>query len=475
MRKHFVGTVAVESQVAEPVLLLSLEEEAVIIDEANVASVEVADELTEAERIVEVSDALEDLAVIADGIEEATPAEIALIENAGNMAVAGTDVAPEEVVPALTPEPTPVLNDDGSAKLDEAGVAVVATESYVGKKIAAESIQGIRDTAKKIWQNIQAFLVKIWDKIQMFFTKIFDTIPRLKKTLTDLKASVKETEGKKAGEKVSINTGVAALSINYKPAKTEAELSAGVKYLDEIAGFAFGAYVDSVVHRGDLIAKAIEGFDATKSSESVAALRDALKGAGARTIPKKTGSEKNRFNGFSTSYSAPMLGNVSLADKEYVDSAADTALGALDRYRNSAIELIPTSQSTTASGAAFDMAPLSAGGMTKLLDEALGLLSTVEGYKTGPKSKAIVDAKKKIETASSKAEKDIGKLKGDEGNAAVVTDYRALLNFNVAFARWGHTPIIPVLKHSLSEVRAIAYVVQKSISAYKAEEAKPAV
>jgi hypothetical protein len=479
MRKFFAGTpaavaaaAALESIAEKPII--SLEEEALIIDETNEVSTDVANELTEAERIVEVSDALEDLAVIADGIEEATPAEIALIETTGNMAVAGTDVSPEEVVPTLVPEPTPVLNEDGTPRVDDAGVAVVAQESYVGKRISAESIQGIRETAKKIWQNIQAFLVKIWDQIVAFFNKIFDTIPRLKNTLEEMKVAIKEAEGKKAGDKVTITNGVTALSVNYKPANNEAALSAGIKNLEDVAKFVFTTYVDNTVARGDAIAKAIESFDATKSGEAVTSLRDALAKTKSSDIPKKTQGEKNRFNGFNTSYSTPLLGNVSLAEKEYIDSNKTTALGALDRFRGSTIELISTSQSSASSVSSFVMAPLSTSAMTKLIDGALSLLGTVEAYDKGPKSKAIAEAKKKIEAASSKAEKDMAKLSGDEGNATVVADYRALLNFNLAFARWAQTPTIPVVKHTLGEVRAIAFVVQKSLSGYKAEEAAPA-
>ena len=188
---------------------LSLEEEQVLMDEAATDAAEVDKDLGESERVIEVSDALEDLAVIADGIEEATPAEAALIETAGDMAVAGTDVQPEEVVPAM--------------------------ESYIGRRIATE---GIRETARAIWESIQRWVKSIWEKIEKFFYKLFGVIPGMRKRIAALEKRVDEAVGKKVEEKkVTISSGVASLCIDYKPVKNEGEFLKGVTSLQKVLDF----------------------------------------------------------------------------------------------------------------------------------------------------------------------------------------------------------------------------------------------
>ena len=176
MRRHV--NLSLESARFDSTPVLSLEEEQIMMSDAADLASEIGQELNECDRIIEVSDALEDLAVIADEIEQASPVEIALIEKAGDMAVAGTDIEAEEVVPSL--------------------------ESFRGKRIATE---GLRDTAALIWKNIQEFLKAVWEKIEKFFYNIIGTIPTIRRRLEALAKKIEATESKSPrGTVFEVNT-----------------------------------------------------------------------------------------------------------------------------------------------------------------------------------------------------------------------------------------------------------------------------
>jgi hypothetical protein len=444
MRRILQNAVALESeaQIQERLALetISMEEEQVQLDEAQADAVAADQELAEAERIIEVSDALEDLAVIADEITEASPTDIALVETAGQMAVAGSDIPAEEIVPAM--------------------------EAYKGGKIATE---GLRETAKNIWESILRFLKQVWEKIENFFYKVFGTIPALRRRLADLEAKVEDAVGRKAEGKIKLQAGITTLSVAYTAPKSEADISKILDVEAAAAKFVFGNYVDSVVKRGEVIAKGIESFDPANALESVKTLRESLKATKPDAIPGAGSADMGRFPGFATTLGTPLAGNVSLGCKYFVDNKADESdLGAIERYRNSRCELMPTSEKAKPATGDVEFAPISTSGAKAMIKDMEKLLDVLEEYKRGSKSKAIAKTQKTIEQASDKAAKAMAEAdKGDEGQKAAVPYYRALLNFNAAYARWSQTPAVPMVSHSLSTIKAVMVVIQKSLAAYK--------
>lgn len=420
---------------------ISMEEEMVMLDEAAVDQADATQDLAEAERIIEVSDALEDLAVIADGIEEASPTETALIEAAGTMAVAGTDVAPEEIVPAM--------------------------ESYVGRRIATE---GIRETARQIWDSIQKFLKNIWEKITNFFYKTFGTIPGLRKRIDAQLKRIDDASGKKAEEsKITLATGITSITTDNVVAKNEANLAAGMKLLTEAGKYAFGAHQEAIAKQGETIAKAISDFDPAKAEESAVALRDGMRKDNVK-LPGAGAVNATRFPGFKTKFGAALPGNVSLVYKGYDDNTGASTLASLDRMRKSGVELISTNEKTKDAPNDVVIATLSLSGATGLLESAKELLETLEDFNRGKRSKEIKKTQKSIEDASAKATKEMEKAKSDTEDAVAkgsVPYYRALLNFNAAYARWAQQPAMPLLSHSLSTIRTIMVIVDKSLAQYK--------
>jgi len=433
MRKHFA--MEAEQIVVRPVL--ALEEEEVIIDEAQTDGAEVATDLAEAERIVEVSDALEDLAVIADGIEEATPTEVALIENAGQMAVAGSDVEPEEVVPQMT---EPVMAEDGTT---------VVQESFIGRKISTE---GIREVARTIWENVKKFLKSIWEKITRFFHNIVAGVPRLQASIKSLKASVEAAKeaGKKAEGKIEVSSGVAALSINGAAVTTGATLKKGLQELVMASKYVFESYAKSAAARGYDVAKAIASFDPMKPQVATEA---AIKACGQKHFETFGGKKE-------------LLGNVVLKTSEPVK--LEEGLSALERCRKEGVVLEPVDKAV--STASMDV--LSFADLSGLLDSAENLLSIVDGYENGSGYKSLLKAKTELEAAGAKAATAMAAAKDAGGEVKPDTAaYKALLNFNLAFAKGVYQPAAPMVTTDLKVVRAVIALVVKSLAAYKVEKA----
>lgn len=422
---------------------ISMEEEQLMLDEAAQDSAAADADLGEAERIIEVSDALEDLAVIADGIEEASPAEVALIETAGNMAVAGTEVEPEEIVPAM--------------------------ESYRGKRIATE---GIKETARTLWKSIQEFLKKIWAKITNFFYKIFGTIPALRRRLADLRKVCESKSGKQLEDKkVQVSAGLTHLAVDGKVVSDESAMKKAIETLNEQAGYVFGKYMDEVAAVGEKIADGIQDFDPDKAEEHATKFKtDVVRAAavvGGRMPGSTTKLPASRYPGFDAKQGPALLGNVSLVEKSYAEANGNSVLGVLDRVRRSGVELHATAEKAKALPDSVEITTLSMSGAEGLIDTCEKLLDSLEEYQRGKRSKDIQRTQKKIETASAKATSAMEKAKDSEENKASVPYYKALVNFNTSYTRWVQSPAMSMASNCLSVVRAYMQVISKSASAYK--------
>lgn len=436
MRKHFSH--AMESQSFGE--NISLEEEQLLLDESAADAAGTESDLKEAERIIEVSDALEDLAVIADGIEEATPAEVALLETAGDMAVAGTDVEPEEVVPAM--------------------------EQYQGRRIATE---GIRETAQTIWRSIQEFLKNIWKKIESFFYKIFGTIPALRKRLKELQKRVEAKSGTGIEEKkVTLSSGLTALSVDYKVVKTGAELKSAAHAMETAVAAAFGEQQGKLAKLGEKIADGISDFDPEAAEASAKKISAAVREAGSITIPSSKKISGNRWPGFEVVQGAPLPGNVSLVCKNYSGGEEQGVIQSLDRMRRGGVSLEPTNEKSKDTPSTVEFSTMSISEMEDAIKTSEKILDHLEDFNRGKRSTDIKSAKTKIEAASKKATSAVEKAANDEDAKKCVPYYRAVLNFNAAYARWAQSPTMGLSQAALTHVRAVMATITKCLGAYKA-------
>ncbi len=424
---------------------ISREEEEVMAEDAAQASDDAATGLDESERMLGLADGLEDLAEIADGITDATQTETQLLTVAGNMAVAGSDVPAEEIVPAM--------------------------EGYIGKRIAVESL---RERASAIWKAILAQIKKVWAFIEKFFYSIFGTIPGIRKNLKELRSRVDSTNGKKLEDKkLTISSGVKALSVDYSTPKNGADVVKGLKDLLGEVTDVYGTYTDKIAKVGEVVADHISDFDPEKSHECVEKFLKAVTTAFGGVSISGGKSAGNRFPGFVAAQSGPIMGNVSLFLKKVESGSArdhgNNVLNQIERARQMGIELHSTSDKEKSVPNDFQMDTMTAGQMHSAIDDMEKILDKLEDFNRGKRTSDMKKTRTRLESASAKATTAVEKAEKSEEAAdrATVAYYRAMLNYNQAYARWCQNPAVQLLNSALASVKASAAVISKSISAHK--------
>lgn len=424
---------------------ISREEEEVMADDAAEAADEAQTGLDESERMLGLTDSLEDLAEIADGIEEATPTETQLLTVAGNMAVAGSEVPAEEIVPAM--------------------------EGFIGRKIAAESF---RDKAGAIFRAIMAQVKKVWTFIEKFFYNIFGTIPRLKKDLKELRSRIDSTNGKKLEKKkITVSSGIKALSVDYSAPKNGGDVVKAVDKLLDTVTWVYGPHMDHLARIGDVAATHIADFDADKAEESAKKFLDAVEKQADKASGFSGSSAGGRFPGFSTTAGAPLPGNVSLFMKRIQPGSTrdhgNGVLNTLERARHLGIELHSTSDKERSVPDSFEMDTMTNANMHSAIDAAEKILDKLEDFNRGKRTSEMKKTRTKLESASEKASKAAEKAEKstETSDRAVVAYYRGLVSYNQAYARWCQNPAMPLLNSALASVKATAAVISKSISAYE--------
>lgn len=436
--------IALES-INQPILhTVSLEEEQVMLTDATVLASEVNQELNECDRIIEISDALEDLAVIADQIETASPTEIALIETAGDMAVAGTDIEPEEIVPSL--------------------------ESFQGKRISTESL---RERANQIWTNILEYLKKVWEKVEKFFYNITGVIPNVRKRLKSLEEKIKSIEHlSPRGTVFEINTKtggmrsiVGRLMVEGKVPRNDQEVIASIENILNFGKFVYTANLVNRKELGEKISKVIDNFDPMGDLEAQAKqITDACDEFNSKQKLPSSVSDATASGSYKFMRTKPELaGGGTLVKKIFENGNSQTTLGLLDRLRHYGITFeVANTQNVP------DMVKLPTVTLKTLLEVikySNEVLDVLEEYKRGAASKAVDKARKDLENASKKAAAACDKIQDQSSNA--VTYLRSMLNYNAAFSRWVSNPAVDFAKYAMNEVNAFASFADMVVKVYE--------
>lgn len=475
MRKYM--NIAAESYSSRNGVALEDEEMVVLGEEANELETEVTGmDLPEADEMQAKSEVLEDLAVIADGIDEASPEELALIRNVSDMAVAGTDVESEELLSEeVVPLQIEIFGEAGNST--DAGGSV-STESYVGRRISREGIAEIKQMARRAWEAIVKFLKDIWVKIEKFFYNIFGTIPLLRKRIESLRKRAKEIDDDgtlvKGKDKLEIVSSIDRLSIDYTPITTAAGYTGAIgnlyKYFGEVTKF-----VTNLSNVGEKLADTISDFKPETANETLTDLagradKDAT--TGVKILGLSVSSGDSRWPNYDLYKSSNLIGNVVLSAR-IKKSVNIHLIDVVIQYQSFRAQLIDGREKVpTSNKSEFEMMPLAISDILDILKEEDKLLDELEKLNRGPKLKDLTKTKNKIMSACNKAESAYSKMnenKNDEGNAAEATSlpiYRAAIDFAKTYTHWVTLPM-SYIKHCTGEVSAINAVVAKSLSSYK--------
>jgi hypothetical protein len=140
-----------------PIPTLSVEEEAILADEHSEASQALDQATAAADHITDVADVANDAVQVVDITPQCGQVEAELVEAVGDMAVAGSDADPADVIslpmPAEGGEPTP----------------------------EGLSVEGIASTLKSIWDAIVTAIKNMWVGFKHWMTTYFSTLEQNKK------------------------------------------------------------------------------------------------------------------------------------------------------------------------------------------------------------------------------------------------------------------------------------------------------
>jgi hypothetical protein len=442
MRNSFAATVRVVQvpKTSPRIRRLSLEEESLILDQANRDQQACTSGLQEVNRQLEISDALEDLAVVASRIREASPTELQLIATAGQAGVAGTDNEPELMLPAM----------EGFQE---------------GKSIAFESMA---EKAKMLWKNILEFIARMWEKFMAFF-RIHVVVAELKRKLAQMKQdlaqnqkySMRRTE---TGRADSISQLVHWFSFEGAPLKTSEDTIRALTATAKVAGFIYDTYANEIEAVGTRVEGILSNFKPDSADETLHNLVRQLGNLNFGGLPSAV--QEGNDNGFDVATCQSFLGNGMLVAKTFKANPNMPASQALEGIRNSGISLEKgDAEGAVVSGgqihnAAFFIPEKELA--VAALQGAETLLGVIENFHKNhaPKLKVVSE---RLKVASNKAvEAFAGSVVG-EGAADAERELKAALNLNAMFARWAQNPTLPFYSYIVSACRFVLAWCQMSI------------
>lgn len=437
---------AQQAEVAERAALehISFEQEQVMCDTAAQAHAEVNQDLAETDRIADVSDALEDLAIIARKIEKPTQAEMALVDNASSMAVAGTGIASEELIPAFEE------------------IQDIKERMQAAAKSATEK-------AKQIWEKIMAFLKRIWEHVEEFFRNLVGTIPALRRRVAELREELttKKTS-RPTAEVVTLKAGSLALSMHGKVPTEAADLAMSLTALTEAAEWVYGPYIENVVRRGKVVVTAVSDFDWQYPASQLAAVSEILSRMPEPVPPGSFRDSSHRNPGFITKQGRSLPGNVVLLSREPILEPGNV-LTNLSRQQRGGVILERTIDMQPARQ--FTMPILQLDMADHLLQDVDRLLEVLEDWKSSTAKSRMEQTRKEIITASNKVAAGSKGEAAERGLAGMsdedVACYRSMLNFNSAYVQWSAKPTMALMSSALATARAVISVVRESSRLYK--------
>lgn len=140
------------------------EQERAVVDAVAIENAlnDIADEIEENHRVIEVSESLEDVQAIVSATPDGQTVDIPMLQTAANMAVAGTDADAQSIIPAL--------------------------ETFKDKQLAVEAIgEKIALAASSIFESVK----NMSDKFVTLVKNVFQSIARLENGLKQREEAIK--------------------------------------------------------------------------------------------------------------------------------------------------------------------------------------------------------------------------------------------------------------------------------------------
>jgi len=446
-------TLSIESMSIDDILVgravLSIEEEVTALAEADQLADEVSKDVAETTRVEDVTDTMLNVAETLEGATEITSQQAELVDAASEMAVAGSDGDPDDVIPSAG-----VLLDP------EAGVSV---ESFV---------EDIKKRAMEIWNRIKQFCIQIWNSIVEFFKRIFNAAPRLLHRIKELRevSAVKKKAGSNAQPKsgqVQVLVGGNSISYPDYMVRDSKELIKGLNELKTLATYANGPYMKDIKSMGEQVAAELNKFDPKKAAEHLKTCAQGL--------------QRNNFTNLPSNPPAGYIGcfevHATRLDKSKTKDLSDSQiLGAL---RNSGVKLQARHGKAPLLNTKNGFQTMSYAECDSVMSAVEGLVKMLVASETSSGTKDVERARLALIAGGTHASTAVGNMQGDDEAGKAERSYavdvmKGLANFNTTLTRWVSDLTMPVAKKIYQTSRTSLVLVEKSLSEYPSGSAPAA-
>lgn len=435
------SVLSVESMTIDQILtgrkVLSVEEEVIALQEADQLAATATQDVAEAARVEDITDAMLNTADSVAEVKELTPEQAGLIDTVSEMAVAGTDDDPDTVIPSAEP--------------------------LIGKDMTTESFaEDLKTAALRVWENIRKFADQIWVTIKAFFARLFSAAPRNLhriKALTDVIATRKKdkrTTAKAAAFTVKVGTN--PISYPDYTVRNAQELIKGLDELDKLAKYTYGEYMKSGKAIGDLVANELKKFDPAKAADALSAVA--------------VGGVQRNFTQApplpATGYIGCFGLTVARLQKDKTKDLSDPQIVAA--LRHTGVKLTPrTGKAAWVGNHQFKTMTLEECG--QVMKSCESLIKQLMASESSGDTKAYDKAREALAEGGRKAAEAMGKLdqKDEAGKSQriyAMDVMKALANFHTTMGRWATDLPVPVSKRIYQSVRASLMLVENSLALY---------
>lgn len=300
-----------------PYVTASLEEDAVLVNEAAQELSTVDTELHHIRHMQDIANTFDDIIKYSPAIDRAEPIDLLMVKAAAQLAVAGSDVEVHEIVPSI--------------------------ERYRGRTINMESF---RSFLSGVWRSIVEALKRVWAATTAFLSAVIGTVPRMRFFLNRMISKLEATDRQSAWpESVTVGVELYALSVKDKLPKNVNEILERVDVLSEHVEFYLGEYLDTAKMVYNDLALGLEHYDEDNPESALNALSDDAIALANRNTPltlSKKAVADPRFSSTNYVQLPPLPGDRSI----FIRRAAIPS-GAEPLVRAEAIQLnVPTIQDT---------------------------------------------------------------------------------------------------------------------------------
>ena len=330
--------------------------------------------------------------------------------------------------------------------LEEAMVPSIESFGSEGEAMTATqvSVEGIKDTIKRVWEAVQAALVKAIEAVKAWFTKFFVNAEKIKARAEAVKASVKDKTGDAEEAKVSVGGAVAKLHKGGKLASVSA-VAAEVKGILGDVMAAHDGLVKTAGELGDMVAKVVDE-DATKGAELVTAAGLKLIEApelfkGALDLKERTEAGEKAY--YSDELPGGKVVKMHVGEKSYSASLQDAGK----------VEIADADKEVTT---------LPVADIESLCDVVVECADDLAGAK-----EKVFDKASATKDDLLKAGKDAsGKLK-DDTDKAVADNAQSMVRMLPTFTRMVDQPAMALLAHSAKALGGVLDIAAASAKQYK--------